>query len=94
MVISVSCFIFACDSSEKLTQQYKQSYFEGLVRLCENKKSCIEIINKHFEQCLNMTQVKQMLAAKGDKQTELNQEIVNNTMACIEKASGLSQSAQ
>lgn len=82
--IGSSVLIIGCTDQHALNK-YKQTYKQGLIKLCGEAKDCKELIEQRFDQCLDESLVREMIAAESKEQQKLNQDIVDKTMDCIVK---------
>ena len=82
--IGSSVLIIGCTDQHALNK-YKQTYKQGLIKLCGEAKDCKELIEQRFDQCLDESLVREMIAADSKEQERLNQTIVEKTMDCIVK---------
>ncbi|PWK53065.1 hypothetical protein [Pleionea mediterranea] len=80
--IGSSVLLIGCTDQHALNK-YKQTYKQGLIKLCGEAKDCKELIEQRFDQCLDESLVRDMIAAKPEEQEQLNKNIVEKTMACI-----------
>jgi hypothetical protein len=80
--IGSSVLLIGCTDQHALNK-YKQTYKQGLIKLCGEAKDCKELIEQRFDQCLDDSLVRDMIKAESKEQERLNQTIVEKTMDCI-----------
>ncbi len=81
-----SLLLIASCSDELAVEKFKQTYKKGLIGLCSKDTACIDLIETHFERCIDTQQVYEMIRSEKGKQDLLNEVIVERTMKCIVEA--------
>ena len=67
------------------SEVFKSTYKTGLVKMCQKDRDCIDLIEGHFDECIDQTLVDKMIAAAEEEKTEINARIADTTMKCIEQ---------
>ena len=82
MVLSV-WLITACEQQQNV-QLYKDAFKQGLLKICQQKQECVELVEQHFEQCIDDSVVSDMLQTALDSiASEKNRLIADQVMECI-----------